>query len=176
MRVEAVVAAQLKPDGGRSRLLSRRSRASTTPAGRYRQAVPRTDVTVLGQRLPLRLAKRSLRRRQLGRCCNSSDPLASSMPEQTYASTGTLAATLQAQAPARLVVSQAKRSSPRRRPAERPYCSKATASRGGSASSGESGGASDSGSGHLRLLHLMSPGSGRDSFRIAVQRRRAGCF
>ena len=34
--------------------------------------VPRTDVTVLAQRLPLRLAKRSPRRRELGRCCNSS--------------------------------------------------------------------------------------------------------
>ena len=65
--VEAVVAAELKPDGGRSRLLSRRSRASTDAAV-HRHAVPRTDVTVLDQRLPLRLAKRSPRRRELGRC------------------------------------------------------------------------------------------------------------
>ena len=69
--VEAVVAPQLKPDGGRSRLLSRRSRAGTDAAVR-RHAVPRADVTVLGQRLPLRLAKRSPCRRELGRCrCSS---------------------------------------------------------------------------------------------------------
>ena len=49
--VEAVVAAQLKPDGGRSRLLSRRPRVSTD-AGAHRHAVPRTDVTVLDRRLP----------------------------------------------------------------------------------------------------------------------------
>ena len=42
------------------------------------RAVPRADVTVLAQRLPLRLAKRSPRRRELGRCCNSSTPEASS--------------------------------------------------------------------------------------------------
>jgi hypothetical protein len=49
------VAAQLKPAGGRSRLLSRRSRAGTDAAV-HRHAVPRTDVTVLDQRQPLRLA------------------------------------------------------------------------------------------------------------------------
>jgi hypothetical protein len=38
----------------------------------HRHAVPGTDVAVLGQRLPLHLAKRSPRRRQLGRCRNSS--------------------------------------------------------------------------------------------------------
>ena len=70
--VEAIVAAQLKPDGGRSRLLSRRSRASMHAAV-HRHAVPRTDVRVLDQRLPLRLTKRSPRRRGLGRCRNSSN-------------------------------------------------------------------------------------------------------
>jgi hypothetical protein len=45
----------------------RRSRAGTDAAV-HRHAVPRPDVTVLDQRLPLRLAKRSLRRRELGRC------------------------------------------------------------------------------------------------------------
>jgi hypothetical protein len=69
--VESVVAPQLELDGSRSRLLSRRSRVGTDPAV-HRHAVPRTDVTVLGQRLPLRLAKRSPRRRELGRCRNSS--------------------------------------------------------------------------------------------------------
>ena len=54
--LEAVVAAQLKPDGGRSRLLSRRCRAGTDSAV-HRHAVPGTDVTVLGQRL--RFASRS---------------------------------------------------------------------------------------------------------------------
>ena len=49
--VERVVAAQLKPDGGPSRLLSRRSRAGTQ-AFVDRHAVPRTDVTVLGQWRP----------------------------------------------------------------------------------------------------------------------------
>jgi hypothetical protein len=34
--------------------------------------VPRTDITVVDQRLPLRLAKRQPRRRQLKRCRNSS--------------------------------------------------------------------------------------------------------
>jgi hypothetical protein len=38
--------------------------------------VPRTDVTVLDQRLPLRLSKRQPRRRELGRCRNSSIPAA----------------------------------------------------------------------------------------------------
>ena len=38
--------------------------------------VPGTDVTVLDQRLPLRLVKRQPRRRQLWRCCNSSGPAA----------------------------------------------------------------------------------------------------
>jgi hypothetical protein len=38
-----------------------------------RHAVLRTDVTVLDQRLPLRLANRSPRRRELGRCRNSSE-------------------------------------------------------------------------------------------------------
>ena len=62
---------RLEPDGSRSRLRSRRFRASTDVAVRT-HAVPRTDVTVLDQRLPLRLAKRSPRRRELGRWCNSS--------------------------------------------------------------------------------------------------------
>jgi hypothetical protein len=53
------VAAQLKPAGGRSRLLSRRSRAGTD-VHVHRHPVPRTEVTVLDQRLPLRLAKRRL--------------------------------------------------------------------------------------------------------------------
>jgi RNA polymerase sigma factor (sigma-70 family) len=65
------MAARLKPDGGRSRLFSRRPRVGTD-AALHRHAVPRTDVTVLDRRLPLRLAKRSPRRRELGRCPNSS--------------------------------------------------------------------------------------------------------
>lgn len=73
--VEAIVAAQLKPDGDRSRLLSRRSRAGTDAAV-HRHAVPRTDVTVLDQRLPLRLANQLPRRRELRRCRNSSEPTA----------------------------------------------------------------------------------------------------
>jgi len=52
--VEAVVAAQLKPDGGRSRLLSQIEFRASTDAAVHRHAVPRTDVTVLDQRLPLR--------------------------------------------------------------------------------------------------------------------------
>ena len=51
--VEAVMAARLKPDGGRSRLFSRRPRVGTD-AALHRHAVPRTDVTVLDRRLPLR--------------------------------------------------------------------------------------------------------------------------
>ena len=62
---------RFKPAGGRSCLLSHRL-SSQHGRGVHRHAVPRTDVTVLGQRLPLRLAKRSLRRRQLGCCRNSS--------------------------------------------------------------------------------------------------------
>ncbi len=50
--------------------------------------VPRTDVTVLGQRLPLRLAKRSPRRRELGRCCNSSFSTATPAPAWTPPSAG----------------------------------------------------------------------------------------
>ena len=62
--------AQLKPDGGRSRLLSRRSRVGADAAV-LRHAVPRTDVTALDQRLPLRLVKPSPRGRELGHCRNS---------------------------------------------------------------------------------------------------------
>jgi hypothetical protein len=51
--VEAIVAAQLEPDGGRSRLPSRRSRASTDAAA-HRHAVPLTDVIVFDLPLPLR--------------------------------------------------------------------------------------------------------------------------
>ena len=47
--------------------------------------VPRTDVTVLDQRLPLRLAKRSPRRRQPGRCRNSSRATALRAPERAPA-------------------------------------------------------------------------------------------
>ena len=68
--VEAVLAAQLKPDGSRSRLLSRRSRASTDAAV-HRHAVPRTDVTVVDQRQPLRLANGRLVAGSSGRCRNS---------------------------------------------------------------------------------------------------------
>jgi len=46
----------------------------STDAAVHRHAVPRTDVTVLDQRLPLRLAKRSPRGRELGRCRCSSWP------------------------------------------------------------------------------------------------------
>ena len=54
------MAAQLKPDGGRGRLVSQShfEQGRTRPCI-DRHAVPRTDVTVLDQRLPLRLAKRS---------------------------------------------------------------------------------------------------------------------
>jgi hypothetical protein len=65
------VVAQLKPDGHRSRMLTvDLEQARTRPCTGMQ--VPRTDVTVLDQRLPLRLAKRSPRRRELGRCRNSS--------------------------------------------------------------------------------------------------------
>ena len=72
------------PDGGRSRLLSRRSRASTDGVV-LGHAVPRTDVTVLDQRLSLRLAKRSPRRRELWRCRCSSGPAVSSRSPQAFA-------------------------------------------------------------------------------------------
>ena len=68
---EGIVAAQLEPGGGRSGLLSRRSRASTTPPV-HTHAVPPTAATVLDQWRPLRLAKQSPCRRELGRCRNSS--------------------------------------------------------------------------------------------------------
>jgi hypothetical protein len=64
--VDAIVSAQLEPGGGRGRLVSRRSRASTDAAV-HRHAVPLTDVIVLNQWLPLQLAKRSPCRRELGR-------------------------------------------------------------------------------------------------------------
>jgi hypothetical protein len=73
--LEGTVAGKLEFDGGRRRLPSRRSRASTDAAVRW-HAVPRTDVIVFDQRLPRRLVERSPRRRELGRCRNSSPPAA----------------------------------------------------------------------------------------------------
>ena len=64
LRCLAALSLQGGPDGP--------TYSGTTP----RHAVPGTDVTVLGQPLPLRLARRSPRRRELGRCCNSSEPAA----------------------------------------------------------------------------------------------------
>ena len=53
----------------------------------WRQAALGLDVTVLNQRLPLRVVKRSPRRRQLGRCCVSSTSItwASSPPRSARA-------------------------------------------------------------------------------------------
>jgi hypothetical protein len=94
--VEAVLAAELKPDASRSRLLSHRSRASTDRPCTGMQ-VPRTDSTVLDQRLPLRLAKRSPRRRELGRCRNSSQ---ASTPSGSTLASATTPAERQSSAPA----------------------------------------------------------------------------
>ena len=59
--------------------------APTRPCVR-RHAVPRTDVIVFDLRLPLRLAEWSPRRRELGRCRNSSIPTLTS-PARTRAAT-----------------------------------------------------------------------------------------
>jgi hypothetical protein len=68
----------------------------------HRHPVPRTDVTVLDQRQPLRLKKRSPRRRELGRCRNSSTPEATTVPSPMPAFWGSSSAGVSRSTPSRL--------------------------------------------------------------------------